>query len=174
MLAMHGTTADNLENILKNGLLCDREKIWSVSTDAVFCWSKNYITANDFEEEEIYDALKEQALSSATVGLAKAKDCRAVIIVFNIDDSELEDDDSCPHMDDANCINRNINPSEFVEVLVSEDLSLARGAFIAGLLHRELINFEFSSIEYKIGRLFWESNISWYEIIEDLELTNIL
>ncbi len=174
MLAFHGTTADNLADILENGLKCDKEKLWSVSEDAVYCWSKNYLREGEIEEEFAYDQLKEKALSHATIGLAKAKDCRAVVVVFNVDEEELETDYSCPNMESANCVNRNIKPEEFQAVWVSQDLSLLRGAFIATMLYRPLSNMEFSQLEIKVGKAFYNAGLGYYEALEIAELENVL
>ena len=71
MLCYHGTSADNLQSIKKHGLSCYKEKIWTASQDAVYCWTldfikteyPDYIEEND--EESITNTLITEAFNSA-------------------------------------------------------------------------------------------------------------
>lgn len=167
MLCFHGTTADNLPSILANGLKCDTDKVWNCSRDKIYFWGKNFIDRGcdgEFDRERLIS----QAFDSASCGLAAAKDCRAVIIIFELDESEHEDDNSCDNMQEANCVGRDIKPEEIKEILISNDLSLIRGYFIYCMMNRDLYNLEFSRLEEKIGRAFGNMELidELYEIVE--------
>lgn len=150
MLCFHGTSADNLESILQNGLQPNADKVWNCSLDEIYCWP-----VSSFEDE--YEAM-EMAKSSATIALATSKDCRAVVIAFEIDESELDEDYSCENMDDARVVCRTIKPEEFTQVYVSDDLSLIKGVLIGYCLNRDYYDSSvFSEIEIAIGELFNKS-----------------
>lgn len=173
MLCYHGTSADNLNNIRKYGLKSDREKLWTVSHDAVYCWSKNLIKEECLDlvndSNECHSRLFRAAYDSAFAALSKAKDCRAIIVIFEVDENELESDDSCgAMMQHANCIRRDIKPDEIKEIWVSNDLSLIRGYFIGLMLGRVLSNVEFSHFEHKIGEVFEQSEICFYDDFQDV------
>lgn len=148
----HGTSADNLKSILKSGLKSDCDKIWTPSENAVYCWNGNaLVESGDCEEDYKETYAFNRAFSSAQCSLSKAIDCRAIIVVAEIEESELEVDYSCKNMTNARCINRCIKKSEIIEIHVSNDLSLLRGYFIGLMMHREFNNLEFNQIEMMIG-----------------------
>lgn len=179
MLCYHGTTADNLESILKNGLICESNKLWTVSHDAVYCYSANLLTElkheydNGDEIEDYHEQFLERAFDSASCGLAKAKDCRAVVVVFEVDESELEDDDSCPNMDVANCVRRSIKPEEIKEIYVSSDLAALKGYFLALMNNMPLFNYYPNYMEQKLIKIFQKSEIYPEDIQDILEWESV-
>ena len=55
ILCYHGTSAEFLPSILTEGLKASADKVWNVSEDAVYCYSKNYlkdIQGSSIEESE--------------------------------------------------------------------------------------------------------------------------
>lgn len=176
-LAYHGTTADNLHSILREGLKSDKSKVWTCSHDAVYCWSKNHLKdlqdnggCDDGERETVEDWHEEflqQAFDSASVNLGRADDCRAVVVVFEVDDCELCDDDSCPNMELANCVYRDIEIEEIKAVYVSNELGLLKGYFLALMLDRPLFNYYPTNIERKIADCLKHAEI-YNEDIQDL------
>lgn len=175
MLCYHGTSADNLESILKFGLEIDSPKIWKPSLKEIYCWSKNYIEGElrydeddgPYDEADYKDRMISAAFDSAFVALSKAKDCRAIVVIFNVNESELNDDSSCENMEHANSVGRNIKPHEIVEVLVSNDLGLLRGYFVGLTMNRELAMVNYSAIESRIGQMFHKCEF-YPEDIEDI------
>lgn len=171
MLVYHGTIADNLASILENGLIAESPKIWSVSHDAIYVWGNRHMESEygeDWENEygDPRDTLIRLASESAQCAIAKAKDCRMVIVICEVPDDELEIDDSCPNMENASCIRRSILPSEIREVLISNDLSLLKGMFIGQMMRMNLYAGYFSAIESQIGEIFQNSEL--YVELEDI------
>mgnify|MGYP001580487392 CR=1 FL=1 len=153
VLCTHGTSADNLQSILEYGLLVDKPKVWCVSNDAIYCWSKRYVDieyGENEDEEYVEEILIQTALNNCYCTLATAKDCRAVVVLFNVNEDELEEDLSCDNMNIASCIHRNIKPEEIVKVLISQDLSIIRGLFISMMTNKRLYNNQFTEFEEKL------------------------
>lgn len=168
MLVYHGTSADNLVSILQNGLVAKSEKIWNPSLDQVYVWSDRYFRRNHDAEDEPQkrDILISQAMQSATCAAAVAKDCRLVVVICDVPENKLQVDNSCPNMQDASCVDGNIPRSRIVEILISEDLSLIKGYFIASMLRMELFGREFSRMERLVAKAFEDSE--FYPELEEL------
>lgn len=180
MLCYHGTSADNLESILKEGLRVDKPKLWTPSKNEIYCWSKNYIEGElrygedgPYDEEDYRDQLTSQAYDSSFVALSKSKDCRSLVVIFGVDESELKTDDSCQYMEHANSVGRSIKSDEIVEILVSNDLSLLRGYFISLVMGRELVYENFERFEEIVGQIFKRSEVYVEDIKDWLEWETI-
>lgn len=179
MIGYHGTIADNLPSILENGLSAYSDnKVWNVSENAVYFWGGNFINANGFQDEDpefITSQLKRAAVDSASCALGAAKDCRIVVVEFEVPDDEVDTDSSCENMEHANCIYRDVTPDEIRNITISEDLSILRGVFIALMIDRPMSNLEFSKTERKISKLMMESNIVDYtfEFLDKCEFTEV-
>ena len=151
----HGTSADNLNSILENGLSASEIKLWNCSQDAVYLWEVERVAeSNGHEEEEeeykIQMAFK-NAAESGQLACAASKDCRVVVLRIELDDQEVEIDNSCENMDYANCIYRDVTIDEIKEIHVSNDLSLLKGYFIGCLLSNDYCDLEFTDIERRVG-----------------------
>ena len=170
----HGTSAENLPSILKDGLKASADKIWNVSEDAVYCYSKNYAdTELGIEIEEMSDnedAFLRQAADNASCAIVNArKDCRIVVIKFMVEESELEDDDSCPNMEIANCIRRDIKPEEIVEVYISDDLSSYRLMLACNLINCYYFdNSGLSEIEIEIAHKMHDAHDILFDRFEEV------
>lgn len=167
-VCFHGTSADALKSIRKNGISAfHRQKIWTASKDAVYMWSAPAIMKAE-GCETIEDATQEarrQAIYSAQSACAQSKDCRIIVIKIEIEEDELLDDDSCPNMQGAVYVTRDIRPEEIISIEISNDLSLLQGYFIATMLGRELSNLTFTPLEKKIASIF--QNVSLIDELED-------
>lgn len=167
----HGTSADNLESILKHGLSISEEKIWTCSEDAIYLWGVDRLAEleghkDDSQEQKEYIAFQ-RAFESGQIACAKSKDCRVVVLKIELEADEVDVDESCENMEEANCIYRDIKLTEIKEIVVSNDFSLIRGYFISFLLDRDYNNLEFSPIEIQIGNKFKEFGI-YLGMIDDL------
>jgi hypothetical protein len=171
MLVYHGTSADNLKSIKRDGLVISTDKIWTASLEQVYFWTDRYLDMEypDWKEDGINPSeyLRKQAADSAMCAAAKAKDCRLVVVVCDIPEDEILVDNSCPNMEGASCIDRSILPSEIVEIWVSNDLGLLRGYFIALMMERELNAIEFSPLEMEIGKIFTKAQL-YSDTIDDI------
>jgi hypothetical protein len=178
MRCYHGTNIDNLPSILANGLKTDRNKIWTCSEEAVYCYSKNYL--QDLEDnygegfdpetsniEDYHDDFMRATFDSASTTFAKAKQCVAVVVVFNVPEEELEDDNSCPNMDLANCIYRDIRLEEIEAIYISNDLTMLKGYYMALMVNRPMFNFWPNAFESAIIKVFKNAEI-YPENIEDM------
>lgn len=169
MLVYHGTSGDNLESILENGLLAHSEKIWNPSLHQVYVWGDRYIEQNYPDEDrrsDKRDLLISQAMHSATCAAAVAKDCRLVVVICEVGKKRILVDNSCPNMTDASCVDGDIPKSDIVEILVSQDMGLIKGAFIASMLGMELFGREFSDMEIAVANAF--RNAELFPELEDL------
>ena len=172
ILCYHGTSAENLSSILENGLLSSKNKVWNVSENAVYCYSKNLakkdlgISNDEIEAKE--DVFLRYAAESGTCAIVNSrKDCRIVVIKFEIDESELEDDFSCDNMDITNCVKRDIKPEEIKGVFISEDLSSFRLFILSNLLSNNFfINDAISFHEKKIAKIL--DNCEFWDNFEDI------
>lgn len=164
ILCYHGTSAEFLPSILTEGLKASADKVWNVSEDAVYCYSKNYlkdIQGSSIEESED-SFIRAAAESGMTAVIQSRKDCRICVIKFEVDESELETDYSCPNMEFANCIRRDIKPEEIRQVFISDDLSSYRFFIAYGVIHNKLFNNPLSELEKDIvrginGDVFYEN-----------------
>jgi hypothetical protein len=171
MLVYHGTSADNLKSIKRDGLVISTDKIWTASLEQVYFWTDRYLDMEypDWREDGIdpKEQLRKQATDSAMCAAAKSKDCRLIVVVCDIPEDEILVDNSCPNMEGASCIDRNILPNEIVDIWVSNDLSLLRGYFIALMMERELNAIEFSPLEMEIGKIFTKAQL-YSDTIDDI------
>lgn len=157
----HGTSADNLQSILKNGITEGDSKLWNCSESAVYLWdSIRLAKANDRDLEEDADCIEQEAFTmaneSAQIACSRAKDCRLLVLKILIDDSEVQEDYSCENMEGSGAVvlYRDVLPSEIVEIKVSNDLSLLRGYFINLIIDRNYNNIEFNQIETSVASAF--------------------
>lgn len=172
MRVFHGTAGANLESILKCGILRNPEqRNWECSENSVYFFGMNWYVneldgSPDDEEDEIECRLREVAKEQATTSLPfKRADYRAVVLVCDIDESELNSDYSCPNMDNAYCVNRDIRPEEILEVWVTPDLAMFMPYFVACIYNREqACEPEWSVIERRIARMYY--NQDWSELAE--------
>jgi hypothetical protein len=175
MIGYHGTSADYLDSILENGLLCcpGVDRNWIPSLNEVYFWGDNFVNAecdDDCDEETIEYRLRNAAIESAQCAISQAKDCRIVVIKFEVPDDEVETDYSCENMEIANCIGRDIKPSEIIDIQISNDLSLLRGYFIAMMMGKLESAIQFTAMEEAVGKLFYDR---WIDIEDVLEMSEI-
>jgi hypothetical protein len=166
----HGTNADNLQSIIKDGLLCHTDKIWTCSSNAIYLWDADRLVEfGECDEDYKNDRAFQLATESAQISCSLAKDCRLVVVKVEIDDEDIEPDYSCENMEGSGAVSicRDILPSEIVEISVSNDLSLIKGYFIALLHERDYCNVEFTKLEKKIAKTFETAEI-YPEDIEDI------
>lgn len=141
----------------------------------IYFWGQRFIDEEGLEDScnpEGYQL--RQAMESSVFSLALAKDCRPIIVIFEIDDHEEGEDLSCEHMEAASTISRNIPPEEIVKILVGPDLGLYRGLFIGTMLARNEINeghnaqvmHELSDMEIRIGEQMRSIEIWPFEDID--------
>lgn len=161
MIGYHGTSADNLQSILDNGILANPEnRNWTVSQNEVYFWGDNYISSECFDEDEDMDdeqrscVLINQAVESAMCALAVAKDCRILILEIEVPDDEVDTDYSCENMQHANSIPRDVKPEEIRRMFISQDLSMLRGLFIANMRRMNLSGLQFSEFEELVADCF--------------------
>lgn len=136
--------------------------MWNCAEGALFFWSPpELVKAGECEADYAEETAKQRAIESAQFALSIAKDCRAVVICIEIDEAEIESDDSCPNMDGSGavCVRRDIKRAEIVSVEVSGDLSLLRGYFLAMALDREYSAVQMSPVEEKIARAIAKAEI---------------
>lgn len=170
----HGTSADNLDSILENGLIIDSEKLWEPSEEGIYFWSPDlFVEMGETEEEYKNDYVFERVNDSAQCALALAKDCRAVIIEAELDDSEVFADKSCPNMEGAVVCYRNIKKEEIKSIKITNDLSLLKGYFISLMAGHNLFIQNFSVLEKKIGKVFKDSTIYLEDINSLMDWENV-
>jgi len=173
----HGTSADNLESILQNGLSCDEIKLWNCSGDEIYLWGamevgKEWDCETDEESEE---RAFRMASESGQIACIASKDCRIVVLRIELDDSEIMPDTSHENMEGrgAVCINRTIELSEIKDIKVSNDLSMLKGYFIAMMADNEFFDVELSRLERRIGEAFKNAEIYPEDIDELIEWDNV-
>lgn len=173
----HGTSADNLESILKDGLKCRTPKLWHCSGYEIYLWDiEGVAKADDIDDDEQkIEWVRRAAIDSAHCAIIQAKDCRCVIIKVELDENEVYADTSCENMEGrgAVCIDRDILPHEIIGVEVSNDLSLLKGYFMALMLDNEYSNMELSPMEIKIAEAFKKAEIYPEDIDEMMEFQEL-
>lgn len=167
----HGTSADNLESILKYGLSTDETKIWNCSSDEIYLWCPIGCGEADCLDISQYEqAAFKCASESGQAACSIAKDCRVVVLKIEIKDNDyLRPDDSHENMagKGAYICSRNIQPDEIIEINISNDLSLIKGYFISLQINNELNACNFSNMELTVARCF-ESNYEIFDFIEEI------
>ena len=169
-IAYHGTSADNLQSILENGLSCNEPKIWSASCDGVYMWEVDTLRKfNDYDEDYKHEEAFREAFMSAQCALAFAKDCRAVVVEFEIDTEEIHEDDSNPNGHNGAMVYYDNIPIEAIKsIKISNDLSLLKGYFIGMIMNSEMLMTGFTHLEQKIGDLFMKGGSIYPEDIDDI------
>lgn len=168
----HGTSLDNLQSILSHGLSTSENKLWNCSNDEIYLWCPNAVAAGDCDEDAEMSEKEERAFTkaceSAQFAAIMAKDCRLIVLKIELEDDEVSADVSCENMEGqgAVCIDRDILPSEIVEIKISNDLSLIRGYFMAMALNNEYSVIELSKTEKKIAKAMAEA--IYIEDVEDM------
>lgn len=133
-LYYHGTCADNLASIMRDGLKAG-EKNWDCSQpDTVYLWSADRISqleGEDDPDELLYD-MKERAGSTASIALAYAKDCRRAIFQVELDEHEVHPDMSARGIDGAVSYDGVIPPEKITRAWIdSESLEQIQGYFLS-------------------------------------------
>lgn len=161
----HGTSADNLESILKYGISPNENKLWNCSNDEVYLWDDEKCNEEWEQEESGFKMANE----SGQLACCAASDCRVVVIKIMLDESEIIADTSCENMEGrgAVCIDRAIKPEEIIEIQISNDLSLLKGYFMAIMAENQYCGLEFSRMEQAIIKAFKNAEI-YPEDIDDL------
>lgn len=157
----HGTTADAARKILAEGFSTSAGgENWNVSGEAVYFWSGDKLAENgESDESYCHDDAARRACEQAHVALGFAADCRAVVFEVEIDELELQDDDSCPNMDGAVCTFDDVPVSSITGAYITDDLTLLKGYFLAYHINRDLSARELSPIEEKIAKAMQKAEI---------------
>lgn len=167
----HGTSADNLKSILSNGLSAYESKLWNVSDDMVYLWCAESVgKMNECDTpEESQDRAFQSAFESAQFACAFSKDCRAVVLKIELDESEISPDYSSENMEGmgAVCIKRDILKSEIKEIRISNDLGLLKGWFLYLANSNDFSNIELDRFEQKICKAFEDVEI-YPEDVDDM------
>ena len=176
----HGTSADNLPSILKNGLSINESKLWSCSEDGIYLWDSIALAeANGRDLEEDAEYIESEAFrmarESGEIACSTAKDCRIVVIKVELDESELSQDTSCENMEGSGAvvIYRDITLEEIVEIQVSNDMSMLKGYFINLIIDRDYCNVDFDRIERKIAECFKKAEIYPDDIDDMVEFETV-
>lgn len=161
----HGTSADHLDDILKNGLRAGK-KNWTVSEDdSVYFWSpKELAKANsedyDSEPRQFHDDAFQRASDSATFAVATAKDCRRIVVAVELEDDEVSPDYSCLNMGGAVATwnEEGLVPTSKIRAIWidGEDLSILRGYFLGMRISRENdlgMEIDISPIEREVAQM---------------------
>ena len=166
----HGTSADNLKSILRHGLLINSQKLWSPSENGIYFYSGDeFVKIGETEEEDKDSFAKQRAYENAQIALSVAKDCRCVVFEVELDEKEVEPDQSYLNMEGAVIIFRNVKPKEIKKVFISPDLSLLKGYFIAIAKQNKLFSHDFSEVELLIADIFSKAEI-YPDIMDDFPL----
>lgn len=99
---VHGTTIENLEKIKKEGFSDIRDTTWNCSnTDYIYLRKLNFDENND-AEEWFFDTIQ-YCLDNAqiTASLNQSIYHKLAVLFFEIDDTDIEEDNSCENMN--NC-----------------------------------------------------------------------
>lgn len=160
----HGSTADHLADILKNGLRAGK-KNWKVSEDdSVYFWSpKALAEANredyDSEPRHFHDNAFQRASDSAMFAVATAKDCRRIVVAVELEDVEVSADFSCDNMQGAvSTWNEDgLVPASKIRAIWIDgnDLSILRGYFLGMRISRENdlgMEVEISEMEREVAQ----------------------
>jgi hypothetical protein len=171
MKAFHGTSADNLESILKIGLRPDKKPNWTASEAKVYLWGVDLMPDVETYEEQKREA-KICAAYSAEPAIIKAKDCRRLIIECEVGD-EWEPDETSENIASAGAICvPEVQPKQIIKIYRDEqDLSFYRGYFAACFLKNEYAcEIDLSNVERQIIKAMQaiNSNEGFCEIFEFL------
>ena len=178
----HGTCADHLDSILKNGFGGDYypHRLWSDSfCQHTYYWSPTWLAKLegnvDIETAQRYAF--DRAAFSAVSALCRAKDCRIMILKVRVPKDWMLEDTSGPNMEGAVCTPECIPVSMIQTIKVSQDLSALRTAFISDQICNsinalvptevEKLTLKLVNNDYNLPELL-DSIITW----EKIELFN--
>lgn len=167
----HGTSADNLQSILKNGFDGTKGKqVWMVSGGANYFWNPLDIQeTEDVDPDQAEDMAKRFAFEAAETSLAKSKDCRRIVFEIEAPESLFSPDNSCPNMQGAVVSDETIDPSHISRYWIdADDLSFFRAYFAACIHDRKLANpLNLSDAELSMVKAMQKSD-TMCEIMESL------
>jgi len=176
-LFYHGTCADNLPDILKNGIVPGVSRNWNDSDDGhVYMWCPDRYAKMDGNEDaepiQKHDRAFVLAAENSEFALARAKDCRRVVLIVALDPSAVSDDTSSDNMQGAVEHPGTIPPEAIVGAYIDkEPLDLFRGYFVGNVIHRDnATQQDWTEVEKSIGTIFAHSNIgcTLYEKLDDM------
>ena len=165
---LHGTSADNLQSILKRGIQPGVPN-WEVSSRShVYFW--NPLCMEDFDEYDYqYQEAFRRAAESAEFCLYNANDCRRLVVEVELQDCEFWPDTSCNNMEEAVCANP-VPADKIVAIYRDrEDLSYYKPYFGSLRLERYMAEeVDLSVAQLKISQLILKSSDVVCEIFETL------
>lgn len=171
----HGTSANFLDSILRNGLCPNhKDKSWTCSNFGVYLWSfdkvrETYFGTDDVEDYAVESTCLQNAYDNAMVTAATQRHPKCVVFEIELDE-ELKDDYSCLNMDGAVVCNRIIKPQEIKRLWVSGDLTFFMPAICGWLLSNPLFepDAHFSKAEQHFIKKMSTYEIEFPELSEEV------
>lgn len=184
MKLYHGTSADNLKAILKDGFNGMRgNQIWKVSAGLNYFWNPADMVGSECEtQEEAESRTQQYAKESAECGLAKAKDCRRVVFEIEITQKQFKslfsEDNSCKNMDFAVMATETISAKFITRYWIDENsLDFFRCYFAGIQMGSDLkIQLDLTNAEKAMVDAIYKSDAacSIAESLSDIELEEVV
>lgn len=174
----HGTTIKSFKNMVSSNFATKTDYIWTCSDDEyLYLWDlkKVHELENNNDKSELeYSVIRtiEQAFENAKIAgaISNARENELVVIEFSIDESLIEDDESCENMSGASRINiDDIDVKNIKNVYIAENgyLPSMRLLYVVGLLDNQYFNDEnFLQVELDMIKNLSEQNIYFDEMFE--------
>lgn len=176
MIVLHGTSADNLKSIKKNGLqISNSGQNWNCSEDYIFVWHTADMSAwlnEDSSKEEHWQAAMARAGESANFALIQQhKNCRRIIVVLDIEEERLLPDDSAEHMDGAYMIAEDVAPEHIIAIYRDNESLLPALPYFLSFDHPLLMeyatNSNLSRLEEVMQNTVQDKNYEIGEVLDE-------
>jgi hypothetical protein len=142
----HGTTIEEANNILE-GVGCKERATWTVSDDtALYLWCPDALAEAEGNEDESEEYKKDQAIylsfqsAQVTAAMSEKPQSELIVLCFEFDSKDVEEDYSCENMDHARVIELDSYAECLVEKYTCKHNSRLDALVLSGLMDNPNLN----------------------------------
>lgn len=176
VIVYHGTTRDHANNILSGGEKSDVKITWNVSDDDfLYVWTAHRLYG--YDDEQDHESFDEQAITRAfesaqvTAAIQDEPQKELVVLAFEVDYDDVNDDVSCAGMDEAATIQLESYAAAHVKTYSCRHNPRMDGVIIAQVLENPYITSQIPDDVIQAAKHLkgiWVDELLEFDYIEEI------
>lgn len=166
----HGTTLENLIGLIESDFGRAEKTIWNCSNEnCLYFYSAEKMVEYDGAEEgeDAINRAINRAFESGQIGAALWQSKKTVVLEFDVEENLIEDDFSCPNMEEAHCVDKDDLRGKLCGVYIADFNIWFTPWVLGGLVDSEYFNsFELDDALMKVIHAISESSVYLEEVFE--------